>query len=238
MTPELAAFSDWALALLPRLFLYPGGLWMLGGLLVMRYVPRLSAYRPTSMLHELAKANLPALATAWAALSLLPMPAAAPLPTPVDGLTLAALLALSMILDINNGEVDRQQALVGVGVTLALSTPAVMSRSLLAQSIEWSVPMALSILAVGVGLVALNRTGGRSLSGDVRLLTWLCVGLLPLWSRLNSAALTTLVIFAAVAALQFMFRKRLQSERTARWATFTLWLLATAGLLAALLGLG
>jgi len=31
MTPALAQFSDWVLALLPRLFIYPGGLWMLMG---------------------------------------------------------------------------------------------------------------------------------------------------------------------------------------------------------------
>src|SRR5437868_6034119 len=101
MNSWLGPFSDWTLALLPRLFLYPGGLWMLSMLLPLCLLPARRRSRaflpPASCL--LPAGPSPQLAVAWVALALLPLPGAAPLPFPVDRLSLAGLLVTSLALD-------------------------------------------------------------------------------------------------------------------------------------------
>jgi len=88
------AFAAFVLALLPRLLLYPGGLFALlvAGLLsrLIRVSPRLVAESPSPAPSE-AGAIL-ALALGWAGLALLPLPGLAPLPGGPDALVPLGLL--------------------------------------------------------------------------------------------------------------------------------------------------
>ena len=55
--------------------------------------------RGETRLDDLMGANLPSLAIAWAGVALLPLPGASVLPSPVDRWALAAVLAVSLLLD-------------------------------------------------------------------------------------------------------------------------------------------
>jgi len=104
VTPELASFSDWTLALLPRLFLYPGGLWLLVMLLALRFASGCArSVYPRALFADLSHANLISVSTAWVALALAPFPSSATLPSPVDSLVLAAIALLSLLLDSAEG---------------------------------------------------------------------------------------------------------------------------------------
>ncbi len=80
----LEGFSDWTLALLPRLFLYPGGVWMLAAVLGLRFASGgLAAIKPSALVSDLSGVSLLAVAVAWAGLSLVPLPDASPLSAPL-----------------------------------------------------------------------------------------------------------------------------------------------------------
>ncbi|HEX9988404.1 MAG TPA: hypothetical protein VGE45_08000 [Chloroflexia bacterium] len=195
MTP-FAGFSDWTLALLPRLFLYPGGLWMLAALIALLIATNGRASRSyRSLLNDLAQANLPAFATAWAALSLLPLPGTQPLPFPTDRLSLAALLALSMLFDVPSTR--REHGLAGTAITLAIMAPMPGGQAILNVGREVTIADWLSLLAVAAGLVALVADGALSLSNGVRWLGWLGLGAAPIWHQaLISNALWVSLIYA------------------------------------------
>ncbi|HVF98659.1 MAG TPA: hypothetical protein VND68_02365, partial [Chloroflexia bacterium] len=90
----LAGFSDWALALAPRLFLYPGGLAIAAALVLALYTSRRATGTPVVRyaFSLITDANTLSLALAWAALSILPMPGTAPLPFPVDRFSLVSVV--------------------------------------------------------------------------------------------------------------------------------------------------
>src|SRR4051812_15825222 len=96
----LEGFSDWVLALLPRLSLYPGGVGVLVALVALRLAQGgVPAIRPLSLAQELIRTPLPSLALAWGAFALLPLPGAPPLSTQVDTLVLVTLVLISFSLD-------------------------------------------------------------------------------------------------------------------------------------------
>ncbi len=238
MSLDLSLFSDWTLALLPRLFIYPGGLWMLAALLVLRLgVDGIEWLKLASLARDLSQANLLALATAWAALPLLPLPGAAPLPLPADTFSLAGLIALSLSADVLWGhKQDRQDALAGVAVTLAIMAPVAGRRALLTTSGTPSLADWLSLLAVGVGLAKLARPSGRDLAGSVRWLAWLGLGAAPLWGVTPTLSALWVSLAYAVAILVVAVVTRLfGKEATGRLALATTWSLAALSLVAALL---
>jgi hypothetical protein len=205
MTPELAAFSDWTLALLPRLFLYPGGLWLLAILLLLRFTSGgIKSTTLRSLLASLANGNLLSIALTWAAVALIPLPGASPLPLPVDRLVLAVLPLLSLLIDITNEE-SWSVAAAGA-ITLGLMLPTLAGGALLAQSGTLTLLGALSILLVLIGLLALSSIPGMGIATQTRWLAWLCLGLTPLWG-LNLQAgiwwvsLTTAIAVVLLAAL-------------------------------------
>jgi hypothetical protein len=175
MTAGLSTFSDWTLALLPRLFIYPGGLWMLVALVGLRFVAGGRACaRPGTFLDDLSRGRLLPLATAWGGFALLPLPGAQPMPFPVDGFSLCALLALSLVFSqALEQRVDWREGIIGVAITLALLVPAIGERALLAAGSDGGLPTWLSMLAVGVGLAVLVPSATRDLAAGVRWLGWL-----------------------------------------------------------------
>ncbi|HYP41368.1 MAG TPA: hypothetical protein VEX13_13495 [Chloroflexia bacterium] len=204
MTP-LVGFSDWTLALLPRLFLYPGGLWMLAALIALLVaMSGRESRRYRSLLHDLTQANLLALATAWAALSLLPLPGTQPLPFPADRLSLAALLALSMLFD--GPSLKREHGIAGTAITLAIIAPMSGGQALLHAGATFALADGLSLLAVAAGLAALVTEGAPSLSGGVRWLGWLGLGAAPIWHHalISNALWASLVYAFAIGAIAWV----------------------------------
>lgn len=204
MTP-ITSFSEWTLALLPRLFLYPGGLWMLAALISLFVATSgRETRRYRSLLHDLTQANLPALATAWAALALLPLPGTQPLPFPADRLSLAALLALSLLFDAPSTR--REHGMAGTAITLAIMAPLAGGQSLLDAGGGVTIAHWLSLLAVAAGLAALAADGAPSLSGGVRWLGWLGLGAAPIWhqSLISNALWASLAYAVAIGVIAWV----------------------------------
>jgi hypothetical protein len=236
----LEGFSDWVLALLPRFFLYPGGVWLLVALVGLRFAGGGKAsLRPATLITDLLKASLPALSVAWAVISLLPLPGASVLGAPIDRLTLAAIILTSLVLD---AAPDWKEVAISVGMALAVLSPLAGESGLLSEARSWEVSSALSMVCVAVGLVALSSRVGRDLPGAVRWLAWLGLGLAPVlagWGEpfLPGIYWTSLVYAAAIAifAVAGRFTSILGPDKDLRLVTLT-WGVATLSLLAALLG--
>ena len=243
MTSELASFSDWTLALLPRLFLYPGGLWLLVMLLALHFARGgRKALSLQALSGELSRANLLSLAVAWAAVALSPMPGAGALPSPVDSLVLAALPALSLLLDL---DARSQRVFLAAGaITVTLLLPAIEYGSLLVRAVGPTGLLVAVGLAVLCGLVALTWEGDRGLAGEVRWLAWFCLGVVPLWQLFfgeNPWAVSAFVLVGVVALslirnVKFGTRNDQRGElRMADVALAMSWLLAMGALLWVLL---
>jgi hypothetical protein len=245
MTSDLASFSDWTLALLPRLLLYPGGLWMLAGLLTVRaFWGGRDAVRPDAFLLLLSRSNLLSTALAWAVLALSAFPGASLLPLPVDRLALAGLCALSFILDVKAP--TRSQVMACAGITLALIVPVVGDDGLLSTYTGPLIALSLSILAVlgGTAILLVVEPEQNRLAADVRLFAWLGLVLSPLWPHLPlglaplSGVVASLIVFL-VASLLSLAVKRGREASSLPWpiapALATQWLLALVALLVALL---
>jgi len=216
MTPELATFSDWTLALLPRLFLYPGGLWLLAALLLLRFASGGGkAISLRALAADLGRANLLSVALAWACMALMPFPGAPALPSGVDALALAWLPAASLLVDLN--AYSRERALAAGAITLALLLPAVDGGSLLASSESSAFVLTFSALAVVAGLFALSLLGYAGIGSEVRWVAWFCLGVVPLWQRVagDSAWAASLFVFAGVLALNGAARLPLFSRSEA-----------------------
>jgi hypothetical protein len=251
MTPELATFSDWTLALLPRLFLYPGGLWLLAALLLLRVASgRAGAVSPQALASDLGHANLLSIALAWACVAVMPFPGAPPLPAGVDALVLAWLPAVSFLTDRDAFRWAR--ALAAGAITLALLLPAVEAGSLLFTSQSSAFLLILSALAVAAGLLALSLLGATGIASEARWLAWFCLGVVPLWQVVagDSAWAASLFVFVGVIALNGAARlpvlsgpkeehsgsaDRVSWGRPAALAVASAWLLALPALVWALL---
>lgn len=247
MTPELAAFSDWVLAILPRLFVFPGGLWMLVGLAVIEFAwAGRESLRSKHWIAQLSQVNLGAAACAWAALALLPLPGTQPLPTPVDRWALVALLAVSLLLDLENqqnqqSETRHQRTLAGAGITLALLAPLASGQALLvsegALGMTWAAR--LGAFAVGLGIATLLLSGDRGIGANVRGLAWLAMGLAPLWPLQPDSWLTpTIVVFLVAGAVWRGTAIRAEEPASRQQVAAVLaiqWLPALGSLLVALL---
>lgn len=245
MTPELAQFSDWVLALLPRLFIFPGGLWLLAGVALIRLAgDGTKGVEPKAWLDDLTGADLPSLALAWAGVALLPLPGASVLPTPADRWSLAALLAVSLLLDLGMQGANRTRiAHAGAAITLAILAPLAAGDSLLGLPADLAsrAPLAfgLAVAAVGVGLIEMLWWGGSGPAGQVRGLGWLALALIPDYGDMWPMA-TTWVFGAGVVAwfLAGRIRARLVREQGTLpegWALAILWLPAFLALGASLL---
>ncbi len=238
MSLDIALFSDWTLALLPRLLIYPGGLWMLAALLVFRLATDgVTSLKPTSLARDLGRANILALATAWAALALLPLPGAEAMPFPPDTFSLAGLLALSLSADVIWGyKQGRRNALAGVATTLAIMAPVAGRRALIIASGIPSLSDWLSLLAVGVALATVAHLSRRDLSGGVRWLAWLALGAAPFRgvTPMPAALWVSLAYAAALLALAVVNRV-LDKEAMGKWALATMWSLAGLSLVVALM---
>ena len=237
----LAGVSVWALSLLPRLFLYPGGVWMLAALLWLRLAsggPQV--IRPATLGRGLVEASLPALAVAWAALALTPLPGAAPLAAPIDRLALVALVLVSLTLDWKEGAWG--EGWIGAGMALAVLSPLARGRSLLEEAIGWETSGVLSILCVAAGLAALSASEASGLSGNVRWLAWLGLGFAPLWTGWAQppvpgvywVSLVYALGIAGLAGVGKLVHVRFNGRET--YSAIVVWGLAILSLLAALLG--
>jgi hypothetical protein len=236
----LEGFSDWVLALLPRLFLYPGGVWLLVALVGLRVaIGGKASLRPATFITDLLKASLPALSVAWAAISLLPLPGASPLGAHIDRLALAAIILTSMALDATP---DWKEVAISVGMALAVLSPLARESGLLSEARSWEVASALSMVCVAVGLVALSGGVGRDLPGAVRWLAWLGLGFAPVLAGWGEPLLpgiywTSLIYATAIAifAVAGRFTSIYAPAKDLRLVTLT-WGVSTLSLVAALLG--
>jgi hypothetical protein len=123
----LAAFADFMLAAVPRLLLYPGGLFAAACALVLGFaLPRITRTPPSEAQSGPAREGetLAALALAWTAWALLPLPAAPALPGAPDLLgPLTLLLAATLLARAARPGADwRREAL---GRPLLLGAPVV-----------------------------------------------------------------------------------------------------------------
>lgn len=227
---DLAGFSEWMLALLPRLFLYPGGLWLLAVIIGLKFVGAgRQAASPRALLSNLFSADLLALATAWSAVALLPNVAATPHTFPTDRLALSCLLAISLLLEPRKPGLHLELA-----VLAAVIVPVAGQSSLLNANIGasgW-----LSLLAVLLGMAALVPQATNNLALAVRLIGWLGLASAPLWAlpRLQDPLRVLLAFTALILAVSLVGRLAEQRIR-AEWSTAVVWSLAALSLLAALL---
>lgn len=185
----LTGFSDWALSLLPRLFLYPGGLAVVVALFLALFISRLATGTARKSLlhhalHLLTNANIPALACAWAALAILPLPGASPLPLQVDRFSLVAVAATSLLFDVAyEREHTKDELWSNVAIVLALISPLASHRGLVPGGQEQGIVDYLAGVAVLVGLVGSVGSACYRWSGAARWLAWwgaaLTLGALP-----------------------------------------------------------
>jgi hypothetical protein len=240
LTPDLASFSQWTLALLPRLFLYPGGLWLLGALLLLRYTWTMGEGR-RSLRVEVAELDLLPAAAAWGAISLMPLPGAAVLPFPVDRLALTALLAFSLLAGSKRSDgLVRLEAVASGAIMMALMVPVGMEGSLLVLSFGSGWLVVLQVLGAMLGLLALAWMGQQGIAARLRWVGWLLMGLQPLFGALPSDGgilwISLLAGAGILVASPFSRAAVPQRERTAWWAASIGWLPVLAALLFAIVG--
>ncbi|HKP51398.1 MAG TPA: hypothetical protein VJ183_01970 [Chloroflexia bacterium] len=236
----LEGFSDWVLALLTRLFLYPGGVWLLVVLAGLRFACGGAAtIRPTALATVLLKSSLPALSVAWAAISMLPLPGASALSAPIDRLALTALVLASLALD---NHPDLREVAISASMALAVLSPLAQGDALLREVRPWEVSSVLSMLCVAVALLVLSNKVVLSLPGAVRWLSWLGLGFAPVLAGWGGHLLpgilgTSLVYATSIAILSTIGRLTSIHKPDKDWAIVTVaYGLAALSLLAALLG--
>ena len=223
MTDESAAFAAWILGLLPRLALWPGGvaLVLAGGWAW--WARRQPGGAPTawSSLDRLA------LALAWVAVALLPLPGAAPLPLAPDALVLLGLLLAAA--GLAGGDT---RSLPGLGLcagAVAILAAGAGSFVLPFASIPLPVTL-LAALAYAWGLASQADATRRPLPAALHLLLWLgwvgLAGSLPSPGNLLAGSGTLFLLLALVGL-----------PLPALWAHRTAWIggLALAAAVAALL---
>ncbi|MFL5734430.1 MAG: hypothetical protein ACJ78Q_14690 [Chloroflexia bacterium] len=248
MNSWLTAFSDWTLALLPRLLLYPGGLWALFMLLPLYLLTGVGGrgsgvWGWWSVFSGRSRLSV---GVAWAGLALLPLPGAAALPFPVDRLSLVGLLVTSLALEWHSGVALRGTHLApaisaNVAVVLAAAAPLAGGRGLLQPASAYGSVGWLSACAVAAGLVALLGGYARDPAAAVRWLAWFGLALAPLWASSGLRAVELPWVWVGVAYLVgIMGLAGLGATgylRRRPWLpVITCWGLAALSVLAALLG--
>jgi hypothetical protein len=179
----LSQFSDWTLALLPRLFLYPGGLWMLGALLWLSFVR--GGFSARWRRGFISASPMLAAAVAWAALALIPLPGTSPMPVPVDRVALVGLLVTSLLVSVYTGDkLTLDGKLASAGLTLAALAPLASGRDLIANRTDWGLSGWVALVAILVGLFTLPA----GLDADLRLLGWLGLGGAPMWALVEQTS--------------------------------------------------
>ena len=235
----LQSFSDWVLSALPRLFLYPGGLWLVAALLALRVASlgSLRSLRPITLARDFLSTQPLALALGWVGVALLPLPGgASALAFPADRLVLAALPLVSLAFD---RESLGRSWWPSLAVTLALLAPvAVVESGLMGSGARWSPLVVLVMLAVATGALALWRDATHNLAGGARLLAWLGLGAMPLlgWPQplfpgIAWASFVYALLVLVAAMLARFITRRVRPEAL----TVLAWALAGASLLFALL---
>ena len=169
-----AGFSDWALALLPRMFLYPGGLAIVTALLLALFV--LGPARTAALhyaLQLLVHANIAALALAWAALSILPLPGVKALPFPVDRFSLVAVTGISLLVGlVASKETDTVELWPSLAIVLALMSPIALQRGFVPGEQSQGIVSHVTAAAVLAGLVGLFGSVRNGWSSAARWLAW------------------------------------------------------------------
>jgi hypothetical protein len=151
---------------------------MAAALLLALFTPRPAigtarTLRLRETLHLAANANTPALACAWAALSMLPLPGLAPLPFPVDRFSVPALIAASLLFDLAHANEDRRDELwPGVAVMLALVSPVASQSELMTGGGDQGAAGYLARVAALAGLVGLFDGMRYGWSHAARWLAW------------------------------------------------------------------
>lgn len=216
------------------MFLYPGGLAIVAALLMALFMPRpVTDTTRTTLLHKalrlVAHANIPALACAWAALSILPLPSVPPLPFPVDRFTLVAITAISLLFDFTlKSESNRYELWPNLAIVVALMSPVASQRGLVLGVTEPGIVDYLAGAAVLAGLVGLFDGGGYGWSRAARWLAWwgavMALGMVPggMW---GFASLPAALVLGWIA----------QRLGWGRYAIMLAYLLALASLLTSLL---
>jgi hypothetical protein len=122
--------------------------------------------------------------------------------------------------------------------------PSLSPNALLTPATTLTIPVALSMLAVGPGLLALSPLS--DLSSQTRWLAWLCLGLSPLWPLipLDSTAWASIITLLALIILSILLNLlaragglRFRSPRLqppGAPLTLIAWLLALAALFLAI----
>lgn len=178
----LSGFSDWVLALLPRLFLLPGAPALLLAV-ALYYLADRARSNPTitgphALAHAFLRGNTLALATAWVGVALVPFPGMAPLPFPVDTFALLSLPVASLAFDLFSGKKIESQEIGGV-LALIVAVPALAlqgSRLFDTGSNEGAAAW-LGLGSMACGLVALFPGVAWGISGAMRWLTLGAIGL-------------------------------------------------------------
>lgn len=223
MTDEAAAFAAWMLGLLPRLALWPGGVaLLLAGGAAWWARRRGSDPPPWPALERLA------LALAWVAVALLPLPGAASLPLAPDALVLLGLLLAAAGL-------AGAAALPGEGIVLCAGAVAVLAAASGSLNLPFAgIPplvAALAALAYSWGLATLAGAFHPPPTARRILLWlgWLGLGwLIPAPWNLLTLASVLMVVPALIG--------RPQPARLARRTAGLGWLALAAAVVAVLLG--
>lgn len=190
----LAGFSDWVLALVPRLFFAPGGVCLLLAFALYSIAKRnLIGLSLRQLFHAFLRENTLALAFAWTATALVPLAGIAPLPFPVDAFSLLSLPVISLAFDIVDNKKNIGEIVGVLAITAALLSLALPEKRLLVPgpgngSLSWVV-----LGAVVAGLGALAPSAGLGINGAMR---WLALGLtgLTLAASFNLEVVVALLV--------------------------------------------
>lgn len=247
MNTDLSHFSEWALALLPRLFLYPGALFALAAWVMLRLaVDGVTGINPRTLILSMTRLNLPA-ALAWVAVALLPLPAAAPLSFPAGTFVIAGLLLTSLVTGWSGLTGEREYvpaAALSANIALAAAViaPAAAGSTLLRPTVEGTggqITQWLALAAGMAGLCVLAPGAAREFSSGLRWLAWLGLLAYPLFGQGFIPALLALCLayLAGIAIAGFYARMRALSPSEVagadRAAASICWGLAALALLLA-----
>lgn len=239
----LQGFSDWVLALLPRLFLYPGGLGLVAAFVVFRLAQGgLVSLKPEALAQDLDKAPLLSLAVAWTTLSLISLPGASPLAAPVDTLVLVALVLISFSLD--KEATFEREGWISAAMALAVLVSTIRGHTLTGYVPASGVSSLLAIFCIAIGVVRLSGTAQTSPAAVMRWIVWVGLGFGSLLSSTNPPGVPGILWTMAMYAIAFLVLNRAsrlafaatRGKRTTDAFTIAVWSLAALALVAALLG--
>lgn len=237
MSSVFAPLSEWVPAALLRLAIYPAGLWVLFALLVFHFAGGRTPGTLRLWAGELARSPLP-VALAWVALALLPLSGIAVLPFAPQTFSIVVLLVASLVTQAYAVEgrasirpLHFTATLLLAALSLALT---IYTQEGVLQPLTWSVSVAGLVCVWALG----KSEESRSLSGDLRLLTWLGLLLAPLLNSVSANSGTGALAWSAAAYLVLVaiagLARRLRPVMADNTAALICWGLAALSLLVVL----